>query len=202
MRAPAAPRVLAVFLGLCVITGAAAPAAAQLFEWTDAQGVVHYTADRESIPAAHRDGARVLSPPQPRPGGAAAPGPPADDPTVMPYAAGGPLVIAARLNGVPLSLLVDTGADRTVIAPAAIARAGFGAERGQPVQIVGVAGEGTATLITVPHLDLAGARVGPVAVVVHDVPTPGIDGLLGRDVLDAFSLTVDAGSGRARLVPR
>ena len=91
---------------------------AQLYQWTDEQGVVHYTADRQSIPAVHRDAARVLNPPQPRAGVPSAPAPPADDPTVVPYAAGGPIVIAARLNGVPLSLLVDTGADRTVISPA------------------------------------------------------------------------------------
>jgi len=58
----------------------------------------------------------------------------------------------------------------------------------------------------VPLLDVAGARIGPLAVIVHALPAAGrfeaIDGLLGRDALDAFTLTVDAASGRATLTPR
>ena len=30
----------------------------------------------------------------------------------------------------------------------------------------------------------------------------GLDGLLGRDVLDFFTLTVDSSAGRATLIPR
>jgi hypothetical protein len=72
----------------------------------------------------------------------------------------------------------------------------------------------TATLVTVPMLDVAGARIGPLAVIVLALPptlramrvegagevsTGGVDGLLGRDVLDAFTLSVDTASGRATL---
>ena len=49
---------------------------------------------------------------------------------------------------------------------------------------------------------MAGARVGPLTVIVHDVGLADIDGLLGRDVLDRFTLTVDSARGRATLVPR
>jgi hypothetical protein len=38
--------------------------------------------------------------------------------------------------------------------------------------------------------------------VVHALPGQSADGLLGRDVLDAFTVTVDAASQRATLVPR
>ena len=62
--------------------------------------------------------------------------------------------------------------------------------------------EQSAVLVSVPRLDLAGTRVGPVAVVVHALPGQSADGLLGRDVLDAFTVTVDAASQRAILVPR
>jgi hypothetical protein len=59
-----------------------------------------------------------------------------------------------------------------------------------------------ASLVSVPRLDLAGTRVGPVVVVVHTIAGQTTDGLLGRDVLDAFTLTMDSAGQRAILVPR
>ena len=174
----------------------AAPATAQLYRWTDAAGVIYYTTDPGTIPPAYRDSARDI--------GAPTPGPPASSATagvVIPYT-GGPLVVEALLNGVPLRLIVDTGADRTVLLPAALARAGFDPGGGTPVQIRGVTGDAAATLVQIPRLDLAGTQVGPVGVIVHTFTGEGIDGLLGRDVLDAFTVTVDAAASRALLIPR
>jgi hypothetical protein len=67
---------------------------------------------------------------------------------------------------------------------------------------VGVTGGATAREVRVERLDLAGAQVGPLAVIAYDPAVAGVDGLLGRDVLDRFTLTVDAASGRATLAPR
>ena len=120
---------------------------------------------------------------------------------VVPYS-GGPVIVDASLNGVAVRLLLDTGADRTLISPDAMSRAGFDTTRGTPVQIRGVTGDAQAVLVLVPRLDVAGTRVGPVAVIVHALSTGGVDGLLGRDVLDAFTVTVDSASRRATLVPR
>jgi predicted aspartyl protease len=130
-------------------------------------------------------------------------------------APGAPITVEARLNGITLTLIVDTGADRTVISPEAIERAGLGNQAGRTVQVVGVTGTSTAALVTVPLLDIAGARIGPIVVVAHALPQPfrgsgasggpdgnAVDGLLGRDVLDVFTLNVDTASGRATLTPR
>ena len=190
-------RIAVVLALVTVAVGLATPVTAQLYRWTDADGTVYYTTDPASIPAAYRDGARDI--------GAPTPGPPAPPPApvgiTIPYT-GGPLVVDAWLNGVPLRLLVDTGADRTLISPAAMVRAGFVVGSGPVVQIRGVTGDAIAPLVSVPRLDLAGTPVGPLAVVVHTLAGPGVDGLLGRDVLDAFTLTVDAASQRAILLPR
>jgi predicted aspartyl protease len=110
------------------------------------------------------------------------------------------MIVDAFLNGVALRLIVDTGADRTVISEAALARAGVEAA-GPQARILGVTGSTMASLVTVPRLDVAGARLGPLSVLAHTIPA-GADGLLGRDVLDAFTLTVDAATNRATLVPR
>jgi len=152
-----------------------------------------------------------LNAPQARP----IPPPAANEPVGLKVTPGAPITVEARLNGVALTLIVDTGADRTVISPEAIERAGLGNQAGRPVQVVGVTGTSTATLVTVPLLDVAGARIGPIVVVAHALPqtfrgsgAPGggdgaaVDGLLGRDVLDVFTLSVDTASGRATLTPR
>ena len=192
---------------LLVLAGCllATPVTAQLFRWTDDEGTVHYTADRAAIPMRFRDGATLLNAPQARP----APPPDPSGPVSLPVTPGAPLTVEARLNGAPLTLIVDTGADRTVISPAAIERAGLSGQAGRSIQVVGVTGTAAATLVTLPLLDVAGARIGPLPVIVYALPAAirgaegaGVDGLLGRDVLDAFTLSVDAASGRATLTLR
>jgi predicted aspartyl protease len=120
----------------------------------------------------------------------------------MVFAAGGPIHAPVLVNGVALTLMLDTGAARTVIAPDALARAGIDASRGRPISIVGVTGGAAAREVAVPRLDVAGRALGPLSVIAHEVGGAGVDGLLGRDVLDAFTLTVDPGGGRAVLTPR
>jgi len=172
---------------------------AELYRWTDSDGTIHYTTDISTIPPEFRDSATDIGSPTPGPELPVIPAAPPG--AVIPYG-GGPLIIDASLNGVPLRLLVDTGADRTLISPTALARAGVDVTTGTPVQIRGVTGDATATLVAVPRLDLAGTRVGPLAVIAHALAGDSIDGLLGRDVLDSFTVTVDPVSRRATLMPR
>jgi predicted aspartyl protease len=179
---------------------ATAPADAQLYRWTDAQGVVRYTNDPSTIPPAHRDAATDIGSPAPR--SAPPPGPAAERSAVTSFDAGGPINVAASIDGVRLVLMVDTGAERTVISPGALARVGLQATPGRAVRVLGVAGAATAGEVMVERLDLAGSRVGPLPVIVLDVGVAGVDGLLGRDVLDHFTLTIDAARGQATLVPR
>ena len=188
----------ATLLALLLTLGHLSVARAELYRWTDAEGTIHYTTDPASIPLAFRGAVREIDTPTPGPVMIPAPAPAG---VVVPYA-GGPLIVDASLNGVALRLLLDTGADRTLISPAAMSRAGFDAASGTPVQIRGVTGEAQAVLVSVPRLDVAGTQVGPVAVIVHALSSGGVDGLLGRDVLDAFTVTVDSASRRATLVPR
>jgi predicted aspartyl protease len=194
MRRAVAGALLAVVLG-------AVPAAAQIYRWTDSAGVIHFTTNPESIPEEYRDAVRAIDASRPP---SEIPQPPAASPSAtIPLPAGdSPIMVAALLNGVPLTLMLDTGADRTMLAPSALARAGLDASAGRPVRVLGVTGTSDAFEVTLARLDVAGARLGPVAVVVHELPAPNVDGLLGRDLLHAFTLTVDAASGHAILTPR
>jgi hypothetical protein len=206
--------VLGTVLGLLVAT---TPAAAQLYSWTDENGVVHYTADPASIPPQYRPAdLQPMPAPAPMPSAAPtrggweswgvtpAPAPTATALTVQ-FTPGDPIVVPARLNGTPVTLLLDTGADRTMLSPAAVERAGYAkmvVSGSTSVRILGVTGSALASVVTVPLLDVGGARIGPLSLLVHDAGLGGLDGLLGRDVLDAFTVTIDAAAGRATLTPR
>ena len=182
--------------------------AQQLYTWTDDNGITYYTADPWSIPPKYRPDGLPEQPPAP------APSPVVEQPpaiigtkaaTVVQFTPGDPILVTARLNGVPMTLLLDTGADRTLISPAVVARAGYArtvAPGDSAVRILGVTGSVVATQVVVPVLDVAGARLGPVALIVHDAGLGAVDGLLGRDILDAFTVTIDAAAGRATLIPR
>ncbi|MGH7389320.1 MAG: DUF4124 domain-containing protein, partial [Candidatus Rokuibacteriota bacterium] len=50
---------------LCALAGARPAEAAELWRWTDADGVAGYTNDPATIPPAFRAGARDLGSPQP-----------------------------------------------------------------------------------------------------------------------------------------
>lgn len=197
------PCVTVLLITLAVL---ASPVAAdELWQWTDADGVVRYTNDPETIPPAFRESARDVGSPQPRaPASSSAapePGAPAGA-AVLPTEAGAPIRAPVSLNGVSLVLIVDTGADRTVFSPSAIARAGLDVTRAQEIGIVGLTGRATARVLTVERLEVAGRPVGPLSVIVHEIDVTDADGLLGRDVLDQFTLTVEPGASRAVLTPR
>jgi len=187
---------------LPLVLALAPPAAAQLYQWTDADGVTRYTNDRESIPPEYRERAREIGSPHARPEEPDRAETAATNPSVIPITGSGPIRTSVSINGVGLTLVLDTGADRTVISPAALARTGLDTGSARAVNIVGVTGSAMAREVMVPLLDVAGERVGPLAVIVHDVGLADIDGLLGRDVLDRFTLTVDSARGRAILAPR
>jgi hypothetical protein len=194
-------RRMAAVVALLATTGLSTPAVADLYQWTDADGVRHYTSDLDNVPEVYREGARNIGSPRVREAPAAEPRREADR-GVMLFRSGAPVIAPVLLNGVGLRLMIDTGADRTMISPAALARTGLGLDGGRPVRIIGVAGSAMASELTVTHMEVAGARVGPLRVIVHETPSESLDGLLGRDVLDSFTLTVDSNAGRATLTPR
>jgi predicted aspartyl protease len=194
-----------VALAIGLLLTVASPAAGGLWRWVDTAGVTYYTSERATIPEQYRSSAQELEAPSARvPQPAAPPVSPAASPTsgaVVPLPTGSPIMVDAQLNGVQLRLVLDTGADRTVISPAALTRAGIDATGGTPFRISGVTGSSSASLVNVPRLDIAGAQVGPLGVVAFAVPGE-FDGLLGRDVLDAFTVTFDPAQNRATLTPR
>jgi hypothetical protein len=188
--------------------GLAAPAAGQasgaIYRWTDERGTIHYTQGLETVPARHRAAAVVIGHNRP-----AAPPEPAlpTRATVagarIPFTPGEPIMVAARVNGGgPVQLMLDTGATRTVISPSALTALGVSHRDARRGTIRGVTGDADVLAVRVESIDVNGARHGPLLVVSHDTGFGRGDGLLGRDFLDQFLVTIDNAAGVVTLAPR
>jgi len=111
------------------------------------------------------------------------------------------LVEVALDDGRALSLLLDTGATRTVLRPRVVA-AVAGAERLPNRVRVGTAnGVVSASRYRLPGLTLGPFRIDAPELVVLDLDGlgSGVDGLLGLDLLSGFDYRIDPGRGRLLL---
>jgi predicted aspartyl protease len=107
------------------------------------------------------------------------------------------LTVPASINGVAVSLLLDTGADTGLITPQAARLLHLPADPGRRSRMQGTGGDGA----FVPHAKLAvlalgGLRLSGLSVPVAPLPSyprlsPPIAGLLGGDILSAFTVDID-----------
>jgi predicted aspartyl protease len=102
------------------------------------------------------------------------------------------VLVDVRINaGRSVQLVLDTGAALTMIAPRALSALGVDMSRTRAVEVRGVTGSTTARIVYLESLAVGEVRVGPLWVLAHDAHMPRGDGLLGRDFLDRFAVTVD-----------
>src|SRR5262245_9050706 len=186
-----------------------AAGAAQMYRWEDEGGTVHFTNAPERIPDPIRSqmGPIELAPaPDEAEAKPAAPSAPATPPrlTRIPFSPGSPIVVNARISdaAAPVSLILDTGADRTIIAPQALFRLGITALNAPQALIKGVTGLGQGDIVQVTSIQVGDARVGPLRIVALDADLKQAEGLLGRDFLEHFTVTIDAREQVVTLVPK
>jgi predicted aspartyl protease len=200
----------AVVLGLSLsVLIAALPARghAQIYRYSDERGQNHYVDGLENVPERHRATAVPLgmrNAPQPAPTGATAVARPAGT-TIIKYTPGQRIMVDVKINGgFTAQLLLDTGADRTMISPRTLVAAGVPVTR--PVgtgTIVGATGSDRISYVVVDSLEVGEARVGRMPVGSYELAGTGAgDGLLGRDFLDQFKITFDAAKGEVHLAPK
>jgi len=132
-----------------------------------------------------------------------APGEPKTGGTSIKYTPGERIMVDVKVNGnASAQLLLDTGADTTMINPRVLLAAGASLSR--PVataRVTGVAGSDDISFVLVDSLEVGEARVDRMRVASYDVSGAG-DGLLGRDFLDRFMVTIDSSNGVVILAPK
>ncbi|MGH7384704.1 MAG: aspartyl protease family protein [Candidatus Rokuibacteriota bacterium] len=192
-----------------LLSGAISPVSAQIYRWTDERGEVRYSQGIHSVPPQFRGGAVMMSAPsQPAPAPAApepatGSGPPAGVARI-PFTPGQPIMVSARINGGGTTqLILDTGAQGTVINPIALAALGVSYRDAVRGSIKGVTGDAKVLAVKIDSIEVEGARAGPLMVVSHDADLgSGTDGLLGRDFLDHFIVTIDSVARVVTLTPK
>jgi len=176
---------------------------AEIYYWVDDQGTQNYTTRLESIPEPYRSRAQELSlptspsvPPELQPGALQS------GPAKISFVPGSPVGVSARINGAgPITLILDTGSDRTLVRPSVLQRLGISTEGAGRAVLKGVVGVGYAQAVWVNSVEVGEAAAGPLLIVIHDVDLRGADGLLGRDFLANFNVTIDSREGIVTLMP-
>jgi clan AA aspartic protease (TIGR02281 family) len=122
------------------------------------------------------------------------------------FRAGRSLLVHARLNDErEVKLIVDTGADLTILSSSVVRDLGLGSSAGgQRVTLSTAGGSVQADLIRVPRVAVGTAEATNVSAAVHDLPDApgGADGLLGLSFLEKFLVTLDAQKGELSLRAR
>lgn len=191
----------AVLLLLALSPGAAV---AQMYRWVDEQGAVHYTEGLDSIPERYRSQARpLLFPATPPAPAKREPNAPPSGITTIPFTPGSPIAVSAKINGEgPITLILDTGADRTVVAPLVLLRLGISTRNAPRGELRGATGTTSVDYVRVTSLEVGEAKAGPLFILAHDADLKSADGLLGRDFLDNFKVTIDSKEGVVTLAPK
>jgi len=203
-------RAVTVALSLSLLLAASPQAArAEIYRYVDAQGQSYYVDGFQNVPQQYRRsaipiGMRNLPAPAvsatPAEGGGGAK--PAGA-AVIKYTPGQRIMVDVKINGSYFArLLLDTGADRTMISPRTLQAAGVSITR--PVasgQITGATGTDRIDYVVVESLEVGDARVGKMPVGSYELAGDSGEGLLGRDFLDQFKVTMDATAGEVHLAP-
>src|SRR5262245_26875891 len=190
----------------------ARPAAvgAQIYRWVDENGVPHFADGIDSVPGPYRSKAVPLgmknapAAPAPPPGAPGAPGAKASSETSLRFVPGQRIMVDATVNGNgEAKLRLDTGADKTVISPRALQAAGVRTTGPTATaEVAGATGTGQMQFVFIDSLEVGAARVGRMAVGSQNVPIEGADGVLGRDFLDQFNVSIDSTRGMVTLSPK
>jgi clan AA aspartic protease (TIGR02281 family) len=143
---------------------------------------------------------------------ASIPGPPEtprSEPGRVPFRGGvAPGIVVGGLvnGGHEVTLLVDTGATNTILSPRALARFGIQIPANAPQVSFAVAGgqRRDAQVVRLDSLEVGSARLGPLDVLAFDVSpeSPALDGLVGLDFLNQFTVTIDHASGHLVVAPK
>lgn len=180
---------------------------AEIYRWVDDNGVPHFADGIDSVPDRFRSRATPVGlknePATTTGASSAKPGPSGG--TTINFRPGQRILVDVKINGSGgARLMLDTGADRTLISPRALQAAGVRiAAPTATGRIVGATGSERIEFVVVDSIEIGDARVGRMTVGSYTLPTADVgDGLLGRDFLDQFNVNIDSGKGVVTLSPK
>jgi hypothetical protein len=174
-----------------------------IYYWVDDQGTQYYTTRLENIPEPYRGKAQQLSlPTSPLTPPERTVSSPPNKIVKIPFHPGLPVMVSTKINGLgPVNLILDTGADHTLIRLTALTKLGISVENATGVLLSGVTGNTYGDALWVDSVEVGESKVGPLLIIVHDAELKGADGLLGRDFLANFNVTIDSKDGVVTLAP-
>lgn len=182
---------MAVLL-ILVAVSLPSPVTAELFQYTDKDGVVVIVDDESKVPPKYRKKARVSD------SSASSGGERHTGVTVKSNRVIVPVTFSLRNNQVTAQMLLDTGASVTVISPSLAGRLGIRPEH--TARGMGRIADGS--FVESMHTRVDYIRVGPKVkqnaevVVINQVgPAMGFDGLLGMNFLGDFRYHINMGGG-------
>ena len=202
-------RVFRLSWGLLLL--ALAPAYAEIYKWVDRDWRVHFSDTLAGVPPEYRDrieekaGLTSTSRSNPAPQRvtperrSSAPAPPS---YAVPLRRDGNAMLVEALVGgtVRTRLLLDTGAEFTVLSTAAARRLALNLGSAAVIPLRSASGVFFAPMLKVQSIAVGEAAAYDVEVIVHDA-TPGLDGLLGMSFLDNFLVTISTSDERLILTP-
>ncbi len=179
------------------------PALADIYYWVDDQGTQYYTTALESIPEAYRSKAQQLSLPKSPPvPPELTPNPPRKSIINISFKPGSPILVSTKINGKgPVTMILDTGSDRTVLSPSTLSNLGVSMDNAERGILKGATGLSYANAIWVNSVEVGDLKIGPLYIIAHDAKLKGADGLLGRDFLVNFDVRIDSKEGVVTLTP-
>ena len=189
-----------------------APAYAEIYKWVDRDGRVHFTDSIAGIPPEYRDRIEEKTTATPAPQSAepsrtrparrsVAPTPPSTSYEVPLRRAGNAMLVEAVVDRTrPAQLLLDTGAEFTVLSTAVARSLSLDLRDAAIMPLRSASGVFFAPMMKVQSITVGAAAVHDVEVIVHDA-TPGLDGLLGMSFLDNFSVTISGSDHKLILTP-
>jgi aspartyl protease/uncharacterized protein DUF4124 len=201
-------RLVVLLTAILLVLPWTVPADAQIYRWVDENGVPHFADGIDSVPDRYRSkavplGMKNAPAPPTAPPGAAAPKPASGEATIR-FTPGQRIMVDVRVNGnADAKLLLDTGSDKTLISPRALQAAGVRITGPTTTaEVAGATGSGRMQFVEVDSLEIGEARVGRMSVGSQNVSVEGGDGVLGRDFLDQFNMSIDAAKGVVTLSPK
>ncbi len=113
-------------------------------------------------------------------------------------------IVPAEIGGMPVSMLLDTGAQGHLVLPEAAGSLGLRGVPGLTVRVFGTGGARNAPTVMLRGLTLGGAAVPALTTPVIALPgvprtAPALAGILGAPLLAAYDLDLDVPGGRIGL---